>query len=165
MRSRARKWYDQKVASDEDRVGAWRAVLLAQSRALRAIERDLEAAGAISLGWYDVLLELNAAPDGRLRMQDLAARAVLSRTRISRIVSELESAGYVARRADPLDGRASLATITTAGRAVLKQTAPLYLAGIEQHFNRHLTRSARAAIETSLQPVIDAHQAELDLRR
>lgn len=153
------------MAGDTDPFAAWRAVLLAHSRALRAIERDLEAAGAIPLGWYDVLLELNAAPDRQLRMQDLSARAVLSRTRISRIVGELEADSYVERIADPSDGRATLAKITTTGRAVLKQTAPLYRAGVEQHFNRHLTPATRRAIETSLQRVIDAHQAELDPRR
>jgi DNA-binding MarR family transcriptional regulator len=140
-------------------------VLLAQSRVLRAIERDLEAAGAITLGWYDVMLELNGAPGRQLRMQDLATRAVLSRTRISRIVSELEAAGYVERRPDASDGRAWLATLTREGRDALKRTAPLYIAGIEQHFNRHLTAKARHAIEVSLQPVIDAHQSELDPRR
>jgi DNA-binding MarR family transcriptional regulator len=86
------------MANDDVDVGAWRAVLLAQSRVVRAIERDLDAAGAIPLGWYDVLLELNAAPDRQLRMQDLAMRAVLSRTRVSRIVTELADAGYVERR-------------------------------------------------------------------
>ena len=146
-------------------VEAWRAVLLTQSRVLRAIERDLDAAGAIPLTWYDVLLELNAAPDRQLRMQDLAARAVLSRSRISRIVSELETAGHVERRTDPADGRAWLATITASGRTVLKRTAPLYLAGIDRHFNRHLSPTAQRAVARALQPVIDAHQAELDLRR
>ncbi len=153
------------MADDNDPFGAWRAVLLAHSRALRAIERDLEAAGAIPLGWYDVLLELNAAPERQLRMQDLAARAVLSRTRISRIVGELEAEGHVERVADPSDGRATLAKVTTAGRAELRRTAPLYQAGVEQHFNRHLSPTARRGIEKNLQRVIDAHQAELDLRR
>src|SRR3954447_2605304 len=123
--------------------GAWRAVLLAQSRTLRAIERDLEAAGAMSLSWYDVLLELDAAPGRKLRMQDLAARAVVSRPRVSRIVSELELAGYLERCADPTDGRASIATITPAGRDMLRRTAPLYLDGIERHFNRHITAADR----------------------
>lgn len=148
-----------------DPFGAWRAVLLAHSRALRAIERDLEAADAIPLGWYDVLLELNAAPDRQLRMQDLAARAVLSRTRVSRIVGELEREGFVERVRDTSDGRATLAGLTDRGRSELKRAAPLYRAGVEQHFNCHLTSSERRAIETSLQRVIDAHQAELDLRR
>jgi DNA-binding MarR family transcriptional regulator len=140
-------------------------VVLAQSRVVRAIERDLDAEGAISLGWYDVLLELNAAPGRQLRMQDLGARTVLSRTRISRIVSELEQAKYVERRADPDDGRAWLATLTSAGRDALKRTAPLYMAGIERHFNSHLTRQAQSAIEQGLRPVIEAHQLQLDPRR
>lgn len=146
-------------------VSAWRAVLLAQNRVARAIERDLDAAGAIPLGWYDVLLELNAAPERRLRMQDLAARAVLSRTRVSRIVTELAEAGYVERREDPADRRAWLATLTPEGRAALKATAPRYLAGIEQHFNRHLSAAERRAIVIALDKVVDAHHAEMDLRR
>jgi DNA-binding MarR family transcriptional regulator len=150
---------------DDDQVAAWRAVLLTQSRVVWAIERDLAASGAISLGWYDVLLELNAAPGRQLRMQDLAARAALSRTRISRIVSELEAAGMVERKQDPSDGRVLLATLTPAGRDTLQQTAPLYLAGIDRHFNKHLTRADRKVVTRALQRVIDAHQAELDPRR
>ena len=151
--------------ADEIDVSGWRAVLLAQSRVVRAIERDLDVEGAIPLSWYDVLLELNGSPDHQLRMQDLAARAVLSRTRISRIVTELEGAGYVERRPDPNDRRAWLATLTPAGRATFKQTAPAYLRGIERHFNQLLGSSDPERIARILQPVIDAHQAELDLRR
>jgi hypothetical protein len=72
-----------------DGVAAWRALLLAQSRAVRAIEADLDATDARQLSWYDVLLELQVEPEG-LRMQDLGDRAVLSRTRVSRLVDELE---------------------------------------------------------------------------
>jgi DNA-binding MarR family transcriptional regulator len=152
------------VATEDDPVKAWRAVLLAQSRALRAIERDLEQAGAISLQWYDVLLELNAVPDG-LRMQDLAMRTVVSRTRVSRIVSELEERGLVDRAIDPSDGRASLVTITGAGRQELRRAAPVYLAGIDTHFNRYLTGTQRNAVAGALQRVVDAHAEQIDPRR
>jgi len=152
------------VATDDDPVRAWRAVLLAQSRALRAIERDLEQAGAISLQWYDVLLELNAVPDG-LRMQDLALRTVVSRTRVSRIVAELEERGLVDRAIDPSDGRASLVTITGAGRQELRRAAPVYLAGIDAHFNRYLTGTQRSAVAGALQRVVDAHAEQIDPRR
>jgi len=139
-------------------------VLLAQSRALRAIERDLEQAGAISLQWYDVLLELNAEPNG-LRMQDLALRTVVSRTRVSRIVSELEEHGLVDRAIDPSDGRASVVTITGAGRQELRRAAPVYLAGIDAHFNRYLTGTQRNAVAGALQRVVDAHAEQIDPRR
>jgi DNA-binding MarR family transcriptional regulator len=148
-----------------DPVAAWRAVLLAQSRAIREIERELAAAEVISLSWYDVLLELNAAPDRRLRMQELGVKAVLSRTRVSRIVTELETAGLVERVADPDDGRATLATITRTGRVALRRAAPVYLAGIEQHFTRYLNPAQQQAIADGLQRVIDAHDARTDPRR
>ncbi len=146
-------------------VAAWRSVLLAQSRAMRAIERDLTAAGQISIMWYDVLLELNAATGRSLRMQDLAMKAVLSRTRVSRIVTELESAGLAERVADTGDGRATLARITAAGRRALRLAAPVYLAGIDEHFTRHLSSTEQHTIANALQRVIDAHDAQIDPRR
>ena len=151
------------MAEDRDPVAAWQAVLRAQNRALRAIEQDLHDKGLIPLSWYDVLLELNAAPGRQLRMQDLAARVVLSRTRVSRLVSELERVGYIERVPDPDDGRATLARITPEGRAARRNAAPVYLAGIEKHFNRHLTAAQQDAVAKGLQRVVDAH--EVDPRR
>ena len=69
---------------DDPDVEAWRSLLVAHSRLVPAMEKDLRAAGQVSLSWYDVLLELNAAPGRRLRMSELGQRAVLSRTRVSR---------------------------------------------------------------------------------
>lgn len=151
------------MAEDRDPVAAWQAVLRAQNRALRAIEQDLHDQGLIPLSWYDVLLELNAAPGRQLRMQDLAARVVLSRTRVSRLVSELERVGYIERVPDPDDGRATLARITPEGRAARRDAAPAYLAGIEKHFSRHLTAPQQDAVAKGLQRVVDAH--EVDPRR
>jgi DNA-binding MarR family transcriptional regulator len=148
-----------------DPVAAWRAVLLAQSRALRAIERDLAEASVIPITWYDVLLELRGADGGCLRMQDLGMRVVLSRTRVSRLVTELEDAGLVTRITDPDDGRATLATITDDGRAAFRRAAPVYLAGIEEHFTRHITEREQRVITRGLQRVVDAHEAAIDPRR
>ena len=147
-----------------DPVAAWRSMLLAHSRALRAIESDLEAAGAIPLTWYDVLLELNGA-DGRLRMQELGDRVVLSRTRVSRLVDELERRGLVAREPDDTDGRVTYAAITAAGKKVLRSTAPLYRRGIEEHFTRHLTTDEQQTIAVALGRVVDAHQPVAEPRR
>jgi len=150
---------------DPDPLAAWRALLLAHSRAVHAIEEDLARAGVVPLTWYDVLLELNAAPDRRLRMQQLGARAVLSRTRVSRLVTELEGKGLVARIPDPADGRATLAAITPEGRTALRTAAPVYLGGIARHFTRYLTPAQQAAIAGGLQQVVEAHAESIDPRR
>lgn len=139
-------------------------MLLAHSRALRAIESDLAAAGTIPLTWYDVLLELDGA-GGRLRMQDLGDRVVLSRTRVSRLVGDLERQGLVTREPDGTDGRVTYAAITAAGTQALRSTAPVYRRGIEEHFTRHLTADEQQVVATALSRVVDAHQPVAAPRR
>lgn len=144
--------------AESDPVAPWRAVLLAHSRALRAIEGDMSAAETIPLNWYDVLLELHGA-DGRLRMQELGEQVVLSRARVSRLVDQLEVVGLVRREPDPNDGRATFAVITPAGTAAFRAAAPHYLAGIEQHFTSYLSASEKRSITKGLMRVVDAHSA------
>jgi DNA-binding MarR family transcriptional regulator len=134
-------------------------MLLAQDAVVRSIEEDLARAGAVNLSWYDVLLELNGAPDRRLRMQDLAARTVLSRSRVSRLVDELVDRGLVERQPDPTDGRASFAHLTVTGREALRAAAPVYLDGIERHFTAHLDEHERSVLAVALQRVVAAHAA------
>jgi DNA-binding MarR family transcriptional regulator len=141
---------------DEAGIQAWRAVLQASNAALRAIEADLDRAGCIPLTWYDVLLELNAAPDGQLRMQDLADRVVLSRTRVSRLADELAAAGLVGKTRPGTDRRVVLASITDAGRQALRATAPHYLRGIQRYFARHLSAADKATVARALTRVSEA---------
>jgi DNA-binding MarR family transcriptional regulator len=81
------------------------------------MDARLRARHGLSLASYDVLLELQAVPDGRLTMSDLGNRVVLSRTRVSRVVDDLARSGLVARETNPDDKRSAFATITPAGRA------------------------------------------------
>jgi DNA-binding MarR family transcriptional regulator len=142
--------------TDEAGLAAWRAMLLAHDAALRAIEGELDRARCIPLTWYDVLLELNAAPDKRLRMHDLADRVVLSRTRVSRLTDEMAAAGLVTKARHQGDGRVVWAAITKAGAEALRATAPYYLRGIEEYFSRHLTDQEKKVVATALTKVRDA---------
>ncbi|HEX5115273.1 MAG TPA: MarR family transcriptional regulator [Pseudonocardiaceae bacterium] len=138
-------------------VAAWRAMLLAYNAAMRAIETELDRAGGIPLTWYDVLLELNAAPEGRLRMQEVADRVVLSRTRVSRLVDEMVVAGLVRKTRDDTDRRVVWATMTEPGGRAFRKTAPLYLRCIEQFFSRHLSGDEKVAVARALTKVNDAN--------
>ena len=120
-------------------VEAWRGLLVAHSRLVPAVEADLRAAGQVPLSWYDVLLELNAAPDRRLRMSELGQRAVLSRTRVSRVVDELAAAGLAERQPDQADGRSSFAVLTAQGRDALRRAWPVYRQAIHRHLAARLT--------------------------
>ena len=144
---------------EDDVVAPWRWLLLAHAAALRAIEADMAERGLIPLPWYDVLLELNAAPGRRLRMTELGDRVVLSRSRVSRIVDELVGAGLVERTANPDDGRSSLARITERGRAELRRAAPHDLAGIDEHFASLLEPDERRVLAVALERVVSHHRS------
>ncbi|CAN5354489.1 MarR family transcriptional regulator [soil metagenome] len=140
-------------------VAAWSAFLRTHATVVRRLERAVEAQTGLPLSWYDVLLELNAADERRLRMQPLAERVVLSRTRVSRLVDEMVGAGMVDKLPDPADRRATFAAITDRGRKALRTAAPVYLAGIEEHFSSHLRRKQLETIRDGLEQVLAAHHA------
>jgi DNA-binding MarR family transcriptional regulator len=72
-----------------------------------------------SAGWA-LLVPLEQG--GPQRCSALAARLGVDVSVASRQVSALERAGYVDRRPDPLDGRASLISLSGAGAAALART-------------------------------------------
>ena len=119
---------------DEPGIAAWSAFLRAHAAAVRRVDADVRRRTGLPLAWYDVLLELNAAPGRRLRMQDLGEAVVLSRTRVSRIVDDLVAAILVTRDPNPEDRRSAYASITAEGRAQLRKAAPVYLDAIREHF-------------------------------
>jgi DNA-binding MarR family transcriptional regulator len=141
-----------------DRLPAWSSLLRVHAALLPALERELAAAHRIPLSWYDVLLELNAAPQRRLRMSELGSRVVLSRERVSRVVDELERAELVVRERNPEDKRSVHAVLTPAGRDRLRAAAPTYLAGIERHFTGHLSDDEARTIATALERVLAANR-------
>jgi DNA-binding MarR family transcriptional regulator len=147
------------ASRDDPAVEAWRGLLVAHSKLVPAVEADLRAAGQIALSWYDVLLELNAAPERRLRMSELGQRVVLSRTRVSRIMDELAAAGLAGRQPDQADGRSSFAVLTPAGRDALRRAWPVYRAAIRRHLAAGLTVPQCRELAALLDQVIKAAEA------
>jgi DNA-binding MarR family transcriptional regulator len=137
-------------------VRAWAGVLQVHAAVVPVLDRELQERAGLSLAWYDVLLELNAAPDRQLAMSELGARAVLSRTRVSRVVDELERAGLVQRTGHPTDRRSTYAALTPLGRRRFRAAAPVYLRGIAEHFAKHLNRAELDAIADGLERVREA---------
>jgi DNA-binding MarR family transcriptional regulator len=133
---------------------AWGSVLQVHASVVPALDRLLQAKAGLSLSWYDVLLELAAAPQRKLRMSDLGARVVLSRTRVSRLVDEMAAAGLVTREQNPQDGRSAYAALTREGLATYRRAAPVYLTGIEEHFAGPLSDQELRAIAAALQRVL-----------
>jgi DNA-binding MarR family transcriptional regulator len=115
---------------------AWGALLQVHAARVPVIDQRLRRRVGLPLGWYDVLLELRAAPNRQLTMSQLGERVVLSRTRVSRVVDELAAAGLVERNPNPADARSAFAVLTSHGLAECRRAAPVYLAAIEDEFAR-----------------------------
>jgi DNA-binding MarR family transcriptional regulator len=147
-----------------DPVDAWAYLLKVHAALVPVLDRELQRAHQLPLTWYDVLLELNAAPERRLTMSELGTRAVVSRTRVSRVVDELAAAGLVTREANPADRRSAYAVLTAAGRDRLRTAAPTYLAGIRRHFTGHLNDEELATLTSVLRRVLDASASSTSSR-
>ena len=151
-------------AEEDPAVDAWRGLLVAHSRLVPAVEADLRTAGQVPLSWYDVLLELNAAPDRRLRMSELGQRAVLSRTRVSRVMDELAAAGLAERQPDDADGRSSFAVLTAQGKDALRRAWPVYRRAIHRHLAARLSTQQCRELAALLEQAIAATEAGLPVK-
>ena len=134
----------------------WGALLKVHAALVPRLDRELQEAHGLPLTWYDVLLELNAAPDRRLTMGQLGSVAAVSRTRVSRVVDELVQAGMVAREPNPADGRSAFAALTPAGRATLRTAGPTYVAAVRREFTDHLTARENDVVAGALGKVLAA---------
>jgi DNA-binding MarR family transcriptional regulator len=146
-----------------DPTAAWSALLRVHAALVPVLDAELQAAHGLPLTWYDVLLELNAAPGRRLTMGELGEAAVVSRSRVSRVVDDLVRAGLVARETNPDDRRSAYAVLTDAGRRRLRAAAPTYLAGIERHFTARMSAAEARTVAAALGKVIDSAPAERKL--
>ena len=138
---------------------AWGALLQVHAAVVPVLDAKLMTEAGMPLRFYDVLLELAAAPERKLRMSDLAERVVLSRTRVSRLVDEMASAGLLMREQNPSDGRSAYAALTELGLRRYRQAAPTYLDGIEAHFARLLSDRELKALTAALQRVLTSSAA------
>jgi DNA-binding MarR family transcriptional regulator len=116
------------------RMRAWRAFLYAHAAVMRELEAQLVAERGMTLAEYDALVQLASAPGARLRMSDLAARVLLSRSGVTRLVDRLERQGLARREICGSDARGAFAALTPLGVRRLREAMPVHLRGIDQVF-------------------------------
>jgi DNA-binding MarR family transcriptional regulator len=132
---------------------AWRALLQAQATLMRRLDTDLREGSGLSLADFDVLAQL-ADAGGELRMTELAARTLVSRSGLTRRIARLVDEGLVKRASTTEDGRGVLIALTDAGVARLSETLPIHLRGVSQLFVERLDDQELAVLESALRKVI-----------
>lgn len=144
-----------------DEQGAWRAFMDGNQRLLAQLNQDLEGKHGLSLSEYRILVLLTEAPDGSLRMSELADGALSSRSRLTHQVRRMESAGMVLRSNCPEDGRGVLASLTDEGRRRLAEAAPTHVESVRRDFVDGLTSEQLRTIREVFEKV-DTSIAERD---
>lgn len=124
---------------------AWRRYIIASRRLLEALDSDL-AGHDLSMPDYEILAILSDAPERRMRMSELAAKALLSRSRLSHRMKVMEKAGWLKREACPDDKRGFFAVMTPKGWKAIVAAAPDHVESVRSRFIDHLTKADQVVI-------------------
>lgn len=147
------------AATPDPRQRAWARFVTAQAMLLERVEAAFAEAELPPLAWYDVLWILENAQEGelrgRLRMADLARRAVVSRSNVTRLTDRMEKEGLVARSDCPMDGRGTVCALTVKGRALRAKMWPVYKKQIDTLFGKHLEARQAQAFAATFETMID----------
>ena len=133
----------------------WALFLTAHATLVEEIEGRLARQDLPQLGWYDVLWALERADEQRLRMNELAAQVVLSRSNLTRLVDRLEQAGLVERQRSADDRRGAYAVLTAAGKAMRKRMWPTYQNAIRELFEEAISEADAATMGKALRRLLE----------
>jgi DNA-binding MarR family transcriptional regulator len=126
--------------------GCWQAV---RTR----IRHDLAARGFEDISAAHLAVFQYPSPRG-MRVTALADRAGMSRQAITYLISELEGKGYLERRPDPSDGRASVVQLTVRGEEAVSAIRSS-VRRLEREWERELGRARFAQLRATLFALTD----------
>ena len=115
-----------------EELGAYFALVEVANLLQYAVDAHLRAEGDLSYLQFQILATLNDAPDGRLRMTDLADGLVHSRSGLTYQAGLLDKRGLITRSPSPDDERSVMVTVTDAGRALVGRVLPGHVADVRR---------------------------------
>jgi DNA-binding MarR family transcriptional regulator len=135
-------------------VEAWRGVLFAQGKVVRALETDMLKQHGLPLTWFEILSRLNQAPDHRLRMHELEEASVLTRSGLTRLSDRIEAAGFITRERSEEDRRGVHLVITKEGMDKIDEVWPDHVASIQKHFGQFLDNDDLESLDVATQKIL-----------
>ncbi|GAB3590317.1 MarR family transcriptional regulator [Angustibacter peucedani] len=139
---------------DADEQVAWRSYLRAVRLLDEELRRGLEQHG-LSHPEYEILVRLSERPDRTMRMSELAAGVVSSRSRLTHTVARLERDGLVQRRSCTRDGRGVECLLTDEGFRTLEAAAHTHVEQVRSHLLDVMSREEFLALGAALARVAD----------
>jgi len=133
---------------------AWIRLVRARHKVVSAVEADGKSAGVLPMEQYDVLWELERAPEGR-RPYELEQRLLFAQYNLSRLIDRMVEAGLVRKASCPEDKRGRVLHITEAGRKARKATWPSYAKAINRHVGAKLSEAEAEKLAALLGKLLD----------
>lgn len=124
------------------------------------LTRDLARDGGLSEADYDVLSTVSEAAGHSMRLGDLAAHMLWSKSRLSHHVARMQRRGLVTRQDCASDGRGAVLTLTEAGWQAIRAAAPGHVESVRTHFLDLLTAEQVQALAGITETVL-AHLRSL----
>jgi MarR family transcriptional regulator, 2-MHQ and catechol-resistance regulon repressor len=141
---------------DDERLQLMGLLIRAHRRLTDRLGQDLEDTVGIPLVFFDVLIHVGAAPEGRLTMSRLSAEVALTTGGVTRLVDRMVDAGLVERQNCPNDRRSVHVVLTSEGRAVLEKAVAAHIEGIDRYLMDPLDARDRDALEVALSKVLNS---------
>lgn len=137
---------------------AWPIFLRTSVLLIDVLDRELRASVGLQLTWFDVLAQLSKTSEGRMPMKQLAENILLSKSGITRLVDRMESAGLIKRDSCATDGRVVYAALTSSGRRLFREAAPIAFKGVEEHFASHVTEEEAETLVGILSKILEVEE-------
>jgi MarR family transcriptional regulator, 2-MHQ and catechol-resistance regulon repressor len=135
---------------DDERLRLMGLLIRSHRRLTDLLGRELEQVVGIPLVWFDVLIHIGGAEEGRLTMSKLSTEVALTTGGVTRLIDRMAEAGLVSRQNCPSDRRSVHVILTPQGQAVLGQAIGAHIDGIERHLIAPLDEKDRAALKVAL---------------
>ena len=111
----------------------WLRLLTCSTLIERQVRRRLRAEFDITLPRFDLLAQLDRAPEG-LTMGTLSRRLMVTNGNVTGLIDRLVAEGLVERQPAPGDRRAQLVRLTRAGKRAFDRMTPAHAAWIHELF-------------------------------
>lgn len=146
-----------------DHLGAairlWQAVAAAHARLAEVLDGDGAACSVLGSDTVAILLPLSVARDRQLRMNELAERAHLTPSGLTRRIDRLEADALVARQTCPGDRRGAFARLTPRGLDELRRALPHHSQALQDFVGPCLDDEETIRLAESLERLAhSAHQ-------
>jgi DNA-binding MarR family transcriptional regulator len=113
------------TVDDRLELRVWLRLLTCSNMIELGVRRGLREAFEITLPRFDLLAQLDRAPDG-LTMGELSRRLMVTNGNVTGLIDRLVGEGLVARQPSPSDRRAHMVRLTDGGKAAFDGMTPAH---------------------------------------